>query len=417
MVLVADIVYGKTYFFVRYQLLPAPGNLWGGPLPNGSWTGMLGMLQRQEVELAIAPFFVTDQREMVCDFSDPVYIDHQSILMVRPQIQSDLSGFFKPFTSQVWILVLMSLVLVIAAMNSVVRCEARIFHIQHTSTCSKITLWVIKALSQESSEWLPKKDGGRLIVTTWLLASLVFMSSYSGILTAMLTVPRVTIPIDSLEDLVSQTDLPWRLEAASMMYSFFEESEEDIGRKVFAEKVGTFQDCWAARQNIASGEFAAICDSTTMMKAMSWDFRCHLYISREKAYSNGILSIAFKTKSRYLSQVNKILAHLKETGHLGKWLGEQITNTSVCLKPPSADIGDGISPLNLQAFAGPFLVLLVAVIRTGWTSMSQARCVKWEHHPHLPDHHHHLSGHHLTCLVVTSTYLDITSTYLVITST
>lgn len=46
-----------------------------------------------------------------------------------------------------------------------------------------------------------------------------------------------------------------------------------MGQKVFRDKAGTFQDCWAARENIAKGDFAAICDSTTMMKAMSWDFR------------------------------------------------------------------------------------------------------------------------------------------------
>ncbi|XP_042239273.1 uncharacterized protein LOC121878749, partial [Homarus americanus] len=123
------------------------------------------------------------------------------------------------------------------------------------------------------SDWMPKKDGGRLIVTTWLLASLVFMSSYGGILTAMLTVPRVTIPIDSLADLVSQSDLPWRLEAGSMMFQYFQESEDKVRRKVFTDTAGTFPDCWASREDIASGEFAAICDRTTMKKAMSWDFR------------------------------------------------------------------------------------------------------------------------------------------------
>ena len=72
---------------------------------------------------------------------------------------------------------------------------------------------------------MPPHDAGRVLVTTWLLASLVFMSSYSGILTAMLTVPRVTIPIDSLEDLVAQKDLPWRLEAGSMMFQYFQVSD------------------------------------------------------------------------------------------------------------------------------------------------------------------------------------------------
>lgn len=84
-------------------------------------------------------------------------------------------------------------------------------------------LWIVCIYGAAAgSEWLPRRDEGRLLVTTWLLASLVFMSSYSGILTAMLTVPRVTIPIDSIADLVRQSQLPWRFEGGSSMYQYFQ---------------------------------------------------------------------------------------------------------------------------------------------------------------------------------------------------
>lgn len=62
-------------------------------------------------------------------------------------------------------------------------------------------------------------------------------------------------------------------ESSTSRPSFPKESDDPVGRRVFDEKAGTFQDCWAARQDVADGEFAAICDRTTMMKAMSWDFR------------------------------------------------------------------------------------------------------------------------------------------------
>lgn len=77
------------------------------------------------------------------------------------------------------------------------------------------------ALLPPGSADVPPFDGSRLLAAAWLMASLVFMSSYSGILTAMLTVPRVTIPIDSLADLVAQDELPWRLEAGSFMFQYF----------------------------------------------------------------------------------------------------------------------------------------------------------------------------------------------------
>ncbi|KAG7172269.1 Glutamate receptor 2-like 9 [Homarus americanus] len=353
-----------------YELVPAPGNKWGAPLANGSFSGMMGLLQREEVELAIAPFFVTPPRETAADFSEPVYYDSYAILMVRPEIVNDMSGFLKPFAPTVWLMIVLSLLCMTVAMSRVARYEeVVVFSLPATTTWAKATLWAIQAFSQEGSHWLPRKHGGRLLVSTWLMASLVFMSSYSGILTAMLTVPRVNIPIDSLKDLVAQSDLPWRIEADSFMYNFFLKAEDNLRQGVFSKKAGTFQDCWADRQAIADGEFAAICDRITMMKAMSWDFsttgRCHLYISREKVYDNGYLSIAFKTKSKYLPAANKIIKTLKMTGHLNKWLADQITNTTQCLKPPSADIGAGISPLSIEAFSGPLLVLLTGLTMGG----------------------------------------------------
>lgn len=92
-------------------------------------------------------------------------------------------------------------------------------------------VYVRQHVSPAATEWLPRTDGSRMLVVTWLLASLVFMSSYSGILTAMLTVPRVTIPIDSLQDLVTQTKMPWRLESGSWMLQYFRVRELAWGLK------------------------------------------------------------------------------------------------------------------------------------------------------------------------------------------
>ncbi|XP_037792821.1 glutamate receptor-like [Penaeus monodon] len=307
-----------------------------------------------EVEFALGPFGVTPQRDVVCDFSEPVYSENNAILMVRPTLQSDMSGFLKPFTAQVWLLILASVLCMGVVMVWMVRAEDTIFRSYTKGILGKVAIWVIKAFTQEG-------DGGRLLVSTWLLASLVFMSSYSGILTAMITVPRVTIPIDSLADLVAQDDLPWRLEKGSMMFQYFQEAEDDVRRKVFTGMSGTFPDCWAAREAIAKGEFAAICDKTTMKKAMSWDFsssgQCHLYISRENVYSNAIIAMAFKTNSSYLPKANRIIQLVKESGILSKWVEEQITNTSQCLLPPSSDRRDGIAPLDIEDLAGPCLIL------------------------------------------------------------
>ncbi|XP_042892245.1 probable glutamate receptor [Penaeus japonicus] len=269
-----------------YELVQPGDRVWGVAKADGNWTGMLGMLQREEVEMAVGPFAVSRARETVCDFSEPVYSENMAVLMVRPSLQSDLAGFLMPFTPMVWLLTLAATLSICLAFYFVTKREASIFGHVRAKPWGAAAMWVIKALTQESTTGLPVTDGARVVVATWLLASLVFMSSYSGILTAMLTVPRVTIPIDSVEDLVSQGDLPWRLEAGSMMYQYYQEATEGVRQQVFEGHEGTFQDCWAARERIAKGEFAGICDITTMKKAMSWDFSMvlctALYMSKVK---------------------------------------------------------------------------------------------------------------------------------------
>ncbi|XP_068216604.1 glutamate receptor 2-like [Palaemon carinicauda] len=351
-----------TYMNFEYELIRPEGGLWGNKLPNGSWTGMMGLIDREEVEMALGPFTITHEREEAADFSMEVQSDNQKIFLVRPGLENDIGGFLKPFTFRVWLLVLASLICMSSFMTFMIWSEDKVFGPSTTNIASKAILWVIQTVSQESSEWLPRRDGGRLLVSTWLLATLVFMSSYSGILTAMLTVPRVTIPIDSLRDLVSQSKLPWRLESGSMMRPFLMNSEDEYRRKSYYGMSGSIPDCWSMREAIANGEFAAICDETTMKKAISWDFsttgQCHLYIAREIVFSNTMMALAFKRNSSLLPVANKLISTVKETGILSKWLGEEITNTTLCLRPPTSDRQEGIAALNIGVFLGPLSVLV-----------------------------------------------------------
>lgn len=59
---------------------------------------------------------------------------------------------------------------------------------------------------------------GKTFLGTWLLAMCVLTSAYSGVLTSLLTVPTITVPVDSVEDLVSYGKIPWNLERGTWMH-------------------------------------------------------------------------------------------------------------------------------------------------------------------------------------------------------
>ena len=44
----------------------------GSESPNRSWTGMLGMVQRGEVEVAASDFYTTEGRARAFDFTVPI---------------------------------------------------------------------------------------------------------------------------------------------------------------------------------------------------------------------------------------------------------------------------------------------------------------------------------------------------------
>ncbi|KAG7176008.1 Glutamate receptor-like 49 [Homarus americanus] len=287
-----------------YQLVLAPDGKWGNLNTSGYWSGLMGLIQRKEVEIALGPFIVTSEREELCDFSLPLYIENSAIVYQRPAL--------------------------------------------------------------ESSSWVPAGNGSRGVVATWFMASLVFFTSYGSTLTSLLTVPRVNVPIDSVADLVAQDTIRWGLAPGYMWYQYFRDSEDDVRRQVFERTALVPTGCYRSRSQVIYGDLARFCDVTTILKIMSLDFsmngKCHLYMAKETVHSNFPVSVAFQKNSPHLPRANKILIQLQESGILGKWRSEHINNATQCLRHPSKDRPPGLYPLTLHDLSGPFLLLAVGVM-------------------------------------------------------
>nr|XP_053652043.1 uncharacterized protein LOC128702058 [Cherax quadricarinatus] len=81
-----------------YQLVPMDKGGWGIKLPNGTWTGMMGMCYRGEVDVVLGPAGINEDRIADFDLSIPLFYDQQVIAYQRPKLEPELLGFIKPFT-------------------------------------------------------------------------------------------------------------------------------------------------------------------------------------------------------------------------------------------------------------------------------------------------------------------------------
>jgi len=56
----------------RSQYNTSVENTVGSQGKNGSWTGVIGMMVRGEVQVAVIPLVATSERESVVDFTSPL---------------------------------------------------------------------------------------------------------------------------------------------------------------------------------------------------------------------------------------------------------------------------------------------------------------------------------------------------------
>ena len=78
-----------------------------GQFPNGTYSGFLGMLTRNEVDTAFG-IVATFPRSKSIDFSFPYEFDHMALLSHKPGYKSKHLALTWPFTTQTWIATFLS---------------------------------------------------------------------------------------------------------------------------------------------------------------------------------------------------------------------------------------------------------------------------------------------------------------------
>ncbi|KAL1434765.1 hypothetical protein MTO96_001663 [Rhipicephalus appendiculatus] len=86
--------------------------MWGYRIPNGTWTGMLGDLQRNESELAVGPFLITTVIDEEFTFGSVFLVDNLRFLAgLKQPFFSAVFTRVSPFDIELWVLVGLTLLL------------------------------------------------------------------------------------------------------------------------------------------------------------------------------------------------------------------------------------------------------------------------------------------------------------------
>ncbi|GBO34201.1 hypothetical protein AVEN_238446-1 [Araneus ventricosus] len=175
-----------------FQLVIAEDREWGRILPNGSWTGIIGNIQKGAADIADSYLGITEQRATVVDFSTVYLTDDITFAIKKPVPVPKSLAFVCPFNFITRTSILFALLVMPLIFKYVFRYkEAYIF----------LFLRLLGSIFRQST--LVNYDNGRfksLIFSWWFFATVVSFS-YSAVLLSMLSIPLEEIDVKNFIEL------------------------------------------------------------------------------------------------------------------------------------------------------------------------------------------------------------------------
>ncbi|KAK1156006.1 glutamate receptor ionotropic, kainate 4-like isoform X1 [Acipenser oxyrinchus oxyrinchus] len=221
----------------NYKIQLVGDGVYGVSEANGSWTGMVGELISRKADLAVAGLTITAEREKVIDFSKPfmtlgISIMYRMHLSRRPGYFS----FLDPFSPGVWLFMLLAYLAVSCVLFLVARLTPYEWYNPHPclkGRCNLLinqyslgnSLWFpVGGFMQQGSTIAPRAISTRCVSGVWWAFTLIIISSYTANLAAFLTVQRMEVPIESVDDLADQTAIAYGTMHGGSTMTFFQNS-------------------------------------------------------------------------------------------------------------------------------------------------------------------------------------------------
>ncbi|XP_064120655.1 glutamate receptor ionotropic, delta-1-like [Macrobrachium nipponense] len=331
----AEIVIALGQFLnFTYKIVRPADGMWGNPLPNGTVTGIIGMVARHEASFAICAVAVSYTRETVVDFAYPYHREPLAIFTRAPKLKSRALAILSPFTLQVWLCVAAS---------------------------TLITGFVVRLQAKASNE----HDWSFQQCVFDVFRNLVYQALYSGTLTSYLAVPSYETPVDSLYD------LPKAIKDGYTLGILKDTTNELLFREA---KEGIYKQVWDLFNHKNPEESFIDRPETGIHKILEKKFlfiefkisneiligkigKAKFHVARQAFYYHGI-GIACPPGAPYISAFSKMLLRMGEGGLIQKWFKNEIDKVS---HGKSEDNGNKeiIGAIGLDQLQAAFFMVLI----------------------------------------------------------
>ncbi|XP_035714501.1 probable glutamate receptor [Folsomia candida] len=214
-----------------YEIMTPPDNKFGNLEANGSWSGMVGMLERKEADIAMMSFSLTAARQKVMDFSPPVEYSSVRLLIRRDWQNAELkwSAYLRPLEWDVWVTI--PIFVVLGVITLAIFSYYKVLKITPFTSAWLLTSCFILQGQDEHSDI--KVTPYRLVMGTFWVLSVVVFASYTARLTAFLAASNEVLPVSSLYQAVRNRNWKVGLVKGSAFIDRIRESQVEVLRGLY----------------------------------------------------------------------------------------------------------------------------------------------------------------------------------------
>ncbi|XP_066976336.1 glutamate receptor ionotropic, delta-2-like [Macrobrachium rosenbergii] len=354
---------GSVLNFTYRVIKPADGK-WGGPLPDGTITGMIGEVARRNAHFAICEITITGIRESVIDFTMPYYLESLTIISRSPAEKNRAFAAFSPFDYKVWICIVLC-TLIIGPLLTFENWFMKKY-LQRTDVEGNLetfTFNMFRSLVAQNNLIDSRYWSHKFTYFFWYLFCLNILVLYSGTLTAVLVTPAFEKPIDDL------TDLPQAVHDGFTLGIVGETSFEYLFKEA---KQGIYKETWKLfnHEDRSKSFFSTPDEGFDKILPNKLIMINPQLSSRIRATTRGLSSFHFAKLTFYpqgygivcfsgapfRSKFNQILSYMMEGGLISKWTDEEVTKAAG--KSPAAERKREHTAITIKHLQAAFFVLL-----------------------------------------------------------
>ncbi|PSN34586.1 Ionotropic receptor 116 [Blattella germanica] len=294
---------------------------YGSLQENGNWSGLIGMITRNEVHVAVQSLTVTEERSNVVDFTLPLLRSTQCILIQRPGRNGlHWGNFIEPFSTKLWMAVIccmVGLTVFLWATYYTLRFFSEELE-QANFTLPVSFAYVYTSFCQQGCITNPTSASARLVCIVIKLTATVLLGGYSAYLIAHLAVDEPDLPFSDFKSLLKDGTYKLGVLANSFMTMYFDSSASTLMPRIYEKLVKPYSlpNSWGEGiRNICKDKKYAFWALDDMVTSARKKATCRISVAWQSNRRNAI-AIAIAKGSPYRDIIEHNLNKMRDSGIL-----------------------------------------------------------------------------------------------------